>query len=158
MEGFRTSTKRHKIHRDRRVFGEFPGAGSVPLGREAWVEGMKKQQKTEGRVRSESGLSAIVKVKKPKKRVYAAGIVRVKVVVKGKRKPIVCEIDTGAALWEVCEGLRRITKLTNVGNIVLVSKRLKKEIGKPLDIADGDCIVVGTEKGAVDSENVAGGR
>ena len=36
--------KNHKIHRDRRVFGKFPGAGCVKPG-EAWEEGLKERRR-----------------------------------------------------------------------------------------------------------------
>ena len=127
MVGFNTSQTKYKVHRDRRVFGEFPGAGSVKPG-EVWEEGLEslresaRENSREGGVptkvptrartgTTDSVCSAIVEVKKIKHRRFAPGIVRVTLkwaAKKGEKSSSVCEIDTHAALWEIFEGIRWI--------------------------------------------------
>ena len=135
-----------QVHRDRRVFGKFPGAGCVKPG-EAWEEGLKERKRRgmkgakKGRkiagdgftgCTTESGLSACVEVTKPKRRKHAPAIVRVTIkyreVGSGKKKRCCCEIDTRAAIWEICEGIRRVTGVYNI--ITLVSERLKRVVGE----------------------------
>ena len=156
-----------------RVFGKFPGAGCVKPG-EAWEEGLKERKrrcrkaaKKGGKgadpgaggdfagYTSDSGLSACVEVTKPKRRKHAPAIVRITVkyraVGSGKKKRCCCEIDTRAAMWEICEGVRRVTGVHNV--ITLVSERLKRVISSPYDVADGDVIAVGVEQEGIGGTN-----
>ncbi|GMH78011.1 hypothetical protein TL16_g07627 [Triparma laevis f. inornata] len=164
LNGFYTGLKNHKIHRDRRVFGKFPGAGCVKPG-EAWEEGLKerrrrgrkKGKKTLERQRTDSELSACVEVTKPKRRKHAPAIVRVTVKYSepgsGKKKKSVVEIDTRAAMWELCEGVRRVT---GVNVISLVSQRLQSTISSPYDIADGDVIYVTLDESGIGNSPIGG--
>ena len=167
MEGFATSLKRNDIHRDRRVFGEFPGAGCMSNCGSNWEEGLNEQRGRSGEgagldgsgrktLSSSRGLCAIVKVKKPRRRPYMPGIVRVKVKQRGKKKLLTCDIDTRAELWEVCEGIRRISKVS-ARQVTLHSRALGKEITAPRDIFDGDVVIIDSEINAVSSENLPGG-
>lgn len=101
LKGFYTSSHASRVHRDKRTFGEFPGAGCVRPG-EAWEEGLREVQGGGGRAAggvlkerngtggeggggggrgrsntTDSICSAIVEVQKVKERTHAPGIVRV---------------------------------------------------------------------------------
>ncbi len=155
MSGFYTTLRPYQVHRDRRIFGKFPGAGCVRPG-EAWEEGLeeiKRREESEPkptrkknlenvRVRSESICSAVVEVQKPKKKNIAPGIVRVRLFMRSSDKEgKVCEIDTRAALWEICEGIRQVLKLK--GEVNLRCRRtFDKIVTSGYDIADDDDLVV----------------